>query len=160
MSAADRIRKQCTEFTDLAAQMVREHRDGTNGTELRNMHAGRAMSLIFSLRGLGEKLVAEAAEAKQQASAARDSLDKRLVVLQNMLYEKNYYEREAAAGEPLDEPAGSAADICLGHISRHTQPGHVMPSLVSSSSANVLFAIVRFYFLGRCAVVLMHWLDE
>ena len=115
MSAADRIRKQCTEFTDLAAQMVREHRDGVNGTALRNMHAGKAMSLIFSLRGLGEKLVAEAAEAKQQASAARDSLDKRLVVLQNMLYEKNYYEREAAAGEPLGKPVGSAADICLGH---------------------------------------------
>ena len=88
MSAADRIRKQCTEFTDLAAQMVREHGDGVNGAALRNMHAGKAMSLIFSLRGLGEKLVAEAAEAKQQASAARDSLDKRLVLLQNMLYEK------------------------------------------------------------------------
>lgn len=114
MSAADRIRKQCTEFTDLAAQMVREHRDGVNGTALRNMHAGKAMSLIFSLRGLGEKLVAEAAEAKQQASAARDSLDKRLVVLQNMLYEKNYYEREAAAGEPLGKAVSSAATVHRG----------------------------------------------
>lgn len=79
----------CEAFGDVVDQI----QQCTDGTQVRQLSA-KGYTALLLLRDLGYKIFDVTEQGKADAESARKAFDEKTLVLQNMLYENGYYQKE------------------------------------------------------------------